>query len=121
MVMRKLFCFIVFIGLLGISNANAYQVNGSVIKGKVTDINGSALPGAGITIENTFLGVHTDADGTYTFPGLKDGNYKLRFSFIGYETQVQEVILRGEAILNISLIPKLFMTEEVFVSATRAG
>ena len=121
MVMRKLFCFIVFIGLLGISNANAFQVNGSVIKGKVTDLNGSALPGTGITVENTFLGVHTDADGTYSFSGLKDGTYILRFSFIGYETQVREVRLKGEAILNISLLVKAFMTEEVFVNATRAG
>ena len=65
MIMRKLFCFIVFFGLQGVSQAIAFQSNGSVIKGKVTDINGSPLPGAGITIENTFLGVHTDADGNY--------------------------------------------------------
>ena len=33
----------------------------------------------------------------------------------------KEVILKGEAILNINLSPKPFMTDEVFVNATRAG
>lgn len=121
MIMRRLFFFIVFIGLQGISQAIVFQVNGSVIKGKVTDLSGNTLTGAGITIENTFLGVHTDAEGTYSFSGLKDGIYTLRFSFIGYETQVKEVKLKGEAVLNISLSAKPFMTEEVFVNATRAG
>ncbi|MCX6326726.1 MAG: TonB-dependent receptor [Bacteroidia bacterium] len=119
--MRKLFCFIVFIGLQGISQAIVFQVNGSVIKGKVTDLNGKALPGTGITIENTFLGVHTDSVGAYSFSGLKNGIYTLRFSFIGYETQIQEVRLNGEAILNITLSSKPFMTEEVLINATRAG
>ena len=119
--MRRLFFFIVFIGLQGILQAFAFQVNGSVIKGKVTDLSGNVLSGAGITIENTFLGVHSDEEGSYSFSGLKDGIYTLRFSFIGYETQVKEVKLKGEAVLNISLTSKPFMTEEVFVNATRAG
>ena len=121
MVMRKLFCFIMFIGLPVISQANTFQTNGSLIKGKVTDPDGNALPGTGITIENTFLGVHSDADGNYSFSGLKDGIYTLRFSFIGYETQVQEVRLKGEAVLNVTLLTKPFLTEEIFVYATRAG
>jgi iron complex outermembrane recepter protein len=119
--MRGLFCSIVFIALQSISQMFAFQVNGSLIKGKVTDIDGIALPGAGVTIENTFLGVHTDADGAYSFSGLKDGIYMLRFSFIGYETKVQEVSLKSETILNISLLTKQFITEEVLVNATRAG
>src|SRR5450759_4749359 len=119
--MRKLLCFIMFVVLQGTSQVFGFQNNGSVIKGKVTDINGSPLPGAGITIVNSLLGVHTDAEGIYVFSGLKDGNYTLRFSFIGYESQVQEVSLKGESTLDIRLLPKPFMTEEVFVNATRAG
>jgi len=119
--MRKLLCFIMFVVLQGTSQVFGFQNNGSVIKGKVTDINGSPLPGAGITIVNSLLGVHTDAEGIYVFSGLKDGNYTLRFSFIGYESQVQEVSLKGESTLDIRLLPKSFMTEEVFVNATRAG
>jgi len=121
MIMGKLFCIVVFVGLHGILQAIGFQVNGSTIKGKVTDVSGNALPGTGITIENTFLGVHTDADGTYFFPGLKDGSYTLRFSFIGFETQIRDVILKGEVILDITLSPKPYITEEVLINATRAG
>ena len=121
MSMRKLFCIIAFVGLHGISQAIAFQSNGSVIKGKVTDTNGSPLPGASITIENTFLGVHTDSEGNYTLSALKNGVYVLRFSFIGYESLIREVGLKGDTILNIALLEKSFITEEVFVNATRAG
>ena len=121
MSMRKLLLMIAFFGLHGISQAIVFQINGSVIKGKVTDINGSPLPGASITIENTFLGVHTDSEGNYTLSALKNGVYVLRFSFIGYESQIRKVGLKGDTVLNIALSDKSFMTEEVFVNATRAG
>jgi iron complex outermembrane receptor protein len=119
--MRYLFCIITFLGLHVISPAIAFQDNGFVVKGKVTDVNGSSLPGAGITIENTFLGVQTDSEGKYILSPLKNGVYILRFSFIGYEAQNHEISLKGDTVVNIVLLAKSFMTEEVFVNATRAG
>jgi len=110
-----------FVMLQGVSQAMSFQDNDLVIKGRVTDINGSPLAGTGITIENTFLGVHTDSEGNYILPILKKGVYNLRFSFIGYETQIREVRLTGNTVIDIALVPKSFMTEEVFVNATRAG
>ena len=110
-----------FILLVIITLSGAGGVNGSVIKGKVTDQNGILLAGAGINIEKTFLGVYTDVNGEYSFTGLADGTYLLRFSFIGYETHIKEVLLKGEAILNIALAAKPFITEEVLINATRAG
>jgi iron complex outermembrane recepter protein len=121
MEMRKLLLFVVLMMLTGILRAHTLQDSRSVIKGKVTDQDGGALSGAAITIDNSILGVHADAEGSYSFDGLKDGNYTLRFTFIGYETKVSEVKLKGVAIVNISLSAKSFMTEEVFVNATRAG
>ncbi len=119
--MTRFLCFIVFILLNGISSAVILQDSGSEIRGKVSDADGKGLPGTVITIENSNLGVHTGADGTYTFSGLKNGNYTLRFSYIGYETQVREVSLEGSVILNIALIPKPFITDEVLINANRAG
>jgi iron complex outermembrane recepter protein len=121
MIMRRLNCIIALILVHGSLMAMVFQDNSSVIMGRVTDISGNALPGASITIENTFLGIHSEFDGKYSFPGLKDGPYKLRFSFIGFETQIKEVNLRGLEVLNINLSAKPFITEEVIVSATRAG
>jgi iron complex outermembrane recepter protein len=110
-----------FACLQPISHAAVFQNNGSTIKGKVTDINGSPLPGAGITIENTLLGVHADSEGMYSLSVPKEGVYILRFSFVGYESQIREVRIKGDTVLNIALLAKSVMTEEVFVSATRAG
>jgi iron complex outermembrane receptor protein len=119
--MRKFFILIVLAGLQGISQAYPLQEDGSVIKGKVTDTMGNPLAGAGITIENTYLGVHTDSNGEYSFHSLENGIYILRFSFIGYETIVKEINLTRDTIVNISLLAKSFMTGEVFVNASRAG
>jgi iron complex outermembrane recepter protein len=110
-----------FACLQTISHAAVFQNNGSAIKGKVTDINGSPLPGAGITIENTLLGVHADSEGIYSLSVPKEGVYILRFSFVGCESQIREIRIKGETVLNIALLAKSVMTEEVFVSATRAG
>ncbi len=119
--MRNLICILLLLNL-GISTNSAFpQGNGSAIKGKVTDQNGNPLSGAAITIEKSTLGVHADVDGNYLLEGLKDGIYLLKFSFIGYEPLEREVNLKGETVLNVSLSAKSFMTEEVFVSATRAG
>jgi len=119
--MRKLICLILFVVSQGILQAIPFQTNSSIIKGKISETNGKALSGAVITIEDPFLGTSSDAEGNYMFSGLKDGKYKLQISFIGYETQVSEVILRTEKTLNISLSAKPVITEEVLISATRAG
>ena len=74
-----------------------------------------------MTIENTFLGTHTAADGYYRIDGLKDGNYNLRISFIGYEPELVSIDLEGEAVANVSLVQKSFLAGEVIVNATRAG
>ena len=97
------------------------QENSSVIQGIVTDEKGKPLAGAGVSIEGTFLGAITDLDGMYNFYGLSDGLYKLRFSFLGYETQVIEVRLSVEAVVIVKMIPKPFLAGEVIVSSTRAG
>jgi iron complex outermembrane receptor protein len=119
--MKRSFLLVLFVFLFAPQNISAVQVKSSVINGIVTDESGKPLAGAAVTIENTSIGVHTGSEGNYYLSSLKEGKYSLRFSFIGYEAQVHEVNLKGEAVLNITLLPKPFMTEEVFVNATRAG
>jgi len=65
--------------------------------------------------------VQTDSEGYYILSPQKNGVYSLRFSFIGYESQIREISLKGDTVMNIALLAKSFMTEEVFVNATRAG
>jgi iron complex outermembrane receptor protein len=119
--MRKRTELLLFIVIVVFSEASAFQDQRSGIYGRVTDVSGNPLAGVGIAIENTLIGVQTDSEGNFSFTRLKDGFYILRFSFIGYETQIKEVTVRGETIINMTLPEKTFMTEEVLVNATRAG
>jgi iron complex outermembrane receptor protein len=121
MKMKTKVAFLFLTGFFLFPEAFAIQDKGSVIEGRVTDETGKPLAGAGITVENTFLGTHSGTDGTYYIGGLKDGVYQLRFSFIGYEPQVAEVRLEGRYVLNISLVQISFVAGEVIVNATRAG
>ncbi|MCU0460724.1 MAG: TonB-dependent receptor [Bacteroidales bacterium] len=116
---KKFFLFLAVFFLM--SSIYAFQVKDSSIRGRVTDVSGNPLAGAGVSVENTFLGTICDPDGNYVFSGLKDGTYRLRFTFIGYEPQVHEVGLKGKAELDINLVPKPLITGEVIVNATRAG
>lgn len=111
----------VLINVLMTAGINASQGNGPVIKGKVTDMSGKALAGAAVTIASSSVGVRTDSEGEYVISGLKEGAYTLSYSFIGYETQIKEVNLQGALTLNITLAEKPFQTDDVLVSAMRAG
>jgi iron complex outermembrane recepter protein len=119
--MRKLICLIVLAGMPWISYAALFQDNSSLIKGKITDTNGSPLAGAGITVENTLLGSHSDQEGNFSLSVHKGDVYVLHFSFIGYESKICQFRLSSDTVLNIVLSTKTVMTEAVFVNATRAG
>ncbi len=92
-----------------------------MIRGKVTDENGLPLAGAGITAVNTPTGTYSGADGSYMLKIMKEGILKLRFSFTGYEPVTREISVPETLILDVSLAPQVTVTDEVIVSATRAG
>lgn len=89
--------------------------------GKITDTAGEPLAGAAVTVMNTFFGVSTGQDGTYSLKGLHEGTYTLRFSFIGYEVQERVIKIPDDSKADISLKPLSYLTGEVLVNATRAG
>lgn len=119
--MRSIFFLILFAGLQFTAQAFMQQDNNLAIKGKVSDSSGNPLSGASITIENSTIGVLSGAGGNYFLPVRKRGTYLIRFSFIGFEPQTREITLNDNLILDITLAAKPFMTDEVFVNATRAG
>ncbi len=94
---------------------------GQTLKGKVTDISGNPLAGATITIAGTYVGTYSGPEGEYIFTGLKNGIYVVRFSFIGYQTITSEAEINNDVILNVSLKPMEVITNDVIISATRAG
>ena len=89
------------------------------LKGTVKNETGERLIGANLAISNSFNGTTTDLNGNYQFKNLKNGNYQLVISYIGYEKQTQEVRLVGNQTLDVVLKQDHILAEEVLVSATR--
>ncbi len=92
------------------------------INGRVSDsADGTTLPGAHIVVEDTHRGVFTDRGGHFLLDGLDAGVYTLRFSFLGYETRRETLEVREDTTLDVMLDRSSSMTEEVVVTAVRAG
>ena len=89
-----------------------------VIKGKVLDQNGKPLASATVSIQNNSLVKKTTADGSFQFEVLDKTSYKLVFSFIGYETLVQQITTDKELVVKLN--PKTFTMNEVTVTSLRA-
>lgn len=83
--------------------------------------NGEPLPGASVVIKETYRGVSSAIDGKFKFKNLKEGEYILTISFVGYESQDIQVTVPFPEIIKIDLQSASVLTDEILVSATRAG
>ena len=91
------------------------------LTGVVKDEKGEALSGANVMLGNTFNGTMAGTNGEFKFQNLRKGKYTVLVTFIGYKTYNKEVVLDKSENLEIELQPSSILTEEVLVSATRAG
>ena len=91
------------------------------VSGVVTDHGNQPLPGASVFIRQSYYGLATGIDGTFTFRNLQPGKKTLSVSFIGYEPAELEFDPEYDAFIRVSLKPNVVFTEEIMVSATRAG
>lgn len=57
----------------------------TILKGRVTDAKGRALPGANVFIKGTYDGANTDSTGNFRFRTSRKDTATLVVSFIGYE------------------------------------
>lgn len=99
--------------LLTLSGASAFaQVSATTgaINGKVTDDTGGVLPGVTVTVSSPSMqGTRTDVtneEGSYRFPAVPPGDYKLQYELAGFGTVVREgvrVSLGFTATINIEL------------------
>jgi len=82
---------------------------------------GETLPGANIILENTFFATTSSYDGSFLIQDIKTGDYTLRVSYIGFENYVENISVTGDLALQIKMQPQIYMSEEVIISAIRAG
>lgn len=101
-------------------SAGAQDTN-FTITGKITDAeNNQSLPGAHIQIEETFLAAVSGLNGRFSFKNLKQGEVVLIVSYVGYETLRYPVLIPVSGVIDIMLHRKVYTSEEVIISATRA-
>lgn len=91
------------------------------LTGVVKDNKGEALSGANVVLGNTYNGTTAGTKGEFKFTNLRKGKYTVVVTFIGYHNFSKDVILNNSENLDIVLEPTSVLTEEVLVSASRAG
>jgi len=112
---KILYLSLLLIFYSGIANA---QVTGT-ISGIVTDASSDEpIPGATVLVVGENTGASTNLDGEYEISGLALDTYTLRFSFVGYKSQLIDFDLnQANEELNVSLEPDLIGLEDVIVTA----
>ncbi len=68
------------------------------INGKVTDAEGKGVPGISVSVANTNFGTTTDINGVYDInANLREGNYNLEFTGVGYKAKTQSLQIGNAA------------------------
>lgn len=114
-----LFCLLIIMGMS--INAQTKPANEKfTVSGYVKDKkNGEAIIGANIyVVENTALGTTTNIYGFYSI-SLPKGKYKIGYSYMGYNIQVDELDLSKDIRLNVDLTDDAQSLQEVVISAER--
>lgn len=88
------------------------------ISGKVIDEKGDPIPGANISIQDTYDGTSSALDGSFSFSSDEKGSRFLLVTFIGYKNFQQAVELSGKPLaLTIPLREEINQLEAVTISA----
>jgi TonB-dependent starch-binding outer membrane protein SusC len=82
------------------------------VKGIVSDVNGSTLPGVSIQVKRTTIGTTTDPSGNYKIV-VPSSQSILIFTFIGYAPK--EVLVSNQSVINVKLVEDMKALDEVVV------
>lgn len=118
--MKKTIITLLFCSILHVSFAKTPEalLPGS-LTGRVVDEMGYVLPGATVQVEGTDFGAVSDINGFFRVTGLENGTYKVKVSFIGFNSEEQTVTItdnRTVPLDNIVLKEGILM-DEVVVTA----
>lgn len=92
------------------------------IQGKVVNGNGETLPGATVQLDHPATVLATDSQGRFQINGIASDQCQLTVSFVGYRTHQEKLhLVAGINRITVALENADIMTEDVIVSATRAG
>lgn len=109
--------------LIAVFTALNAQAQNLSIKGRVTDASQQAILAANVSLWTTdstlVTGVTSDAQGKFALGRIRQGNYRLSVSFIGYQTENILVVLNKSLDMgDVQLQEDAVSLEEVTVSAS---
>ncbi|MGB5848356.1 MAG: TonB-dependent receptor, partial [Ignavibacteriaceae bacterium] len=93
--LKKLLLALIFSGI-------SFAQTGS-LKGKVTD-GKSPIPFVNVIILDTGIGVGSDTNGYYVIRGIPTGEYKVRFTAVGWESQIFDVAILTDRTLELNVV-----------------
>ena len=123
--MKRLISISVILLFIGASLVLAQSRETGAIEGKVTDEEGSPLPGVTVTISGpNLMGIRssiTDAEGKYRFPALPPGVYTIKAELQGFATVVQENVRLSTTVrLTVDLVMRPSTLEEEVTVVAKA-
>lgn len=97
------------------------QLDAASLRGKVSDERGRPLKGVNITVQETNIGLTSNAFGLFSIDNLKEGTYRLLFSYIGYESKTIQVELESDqtSAQNIVMTEEILNLDAVVVTAQK--
>ncbi|WP_395633701.1 TonB-dependent receptor domain-containing protein, partial [Flavobacterium sp.] len=84
-------------------NLVSFAQNKGTVSGTLTDkdLNNEPLPFANVIIKGTNIGVTTNETGKYSL-SIEAGTYTIQFSFLGYETIEEKIVVKAGETLTIN-------------------
>jgi CarboxypepD_reg-like domain/TonB-dependent Receptor Plug Domain len=96
--------------------AQGITITGRIVDAETLD----PMPYAHVFVDQTTIGAVSNIDGEYVIENMLPGNYKLVFSYVGYELYYENVAVASKNIrVSIRLIPQKEMLQAVEVKGSK--
>jgi len=121
--MKKAVTFLLLITISALSSYLSAQGGTASLIGQITDTDGNTLIGATVYIEEINKGTIADVNGNYQFVGIAAGEYTVKFSYIGYQPEIRNVVLERRDVirLNLEMQTSAMGLDEVVITGQAVG